>query len=125
MIIFADWIVLISKAYRRHRVPFPKEEEPAVILQKDDKYAVECQTKASKQCIQQGEYCDSEEDAVLWVEYECWIDSGEGWICTSCHETFMGNMVKMRIEKESSGPKKPDQDDGLDNDLEKGIDTVL
>ena len=96
-----------------------------MILQNNDKYAVECQTKASKQCLQNGEYCDSEEDAVLWVEYECWIDSGEGWICTSCHETFMGNMVKMRIEKESSGPKKPDQDDGLDNDLEKGIDTVL
>lgn len=96
-----------------------------MILQKDNQYAVECQTKVSKHCVQQGEYCDSEEDALLWVEYECWIDSGEGWICTTCHETIMNNMVKMRIEKESAGPKKPDRGDGLDNDLEKGIETVL
>ena len=96
-----------------------------MILQKDDQYAVECFTKASEQCIQNGEYCDSEEDAVLWVEYECWIFSGEGWICTACHETFMGNLVKMRKIKETSEPKKPKQDDGLDSDLEKGIETVL
>jgi len=96
-----------------------------VILQKNDQYAVACHTKVSEQCIQNGEYCDSEEDAILWVEYECWIFSGEGWICTSCHEAFMGNLVKVRKIKESSGPKKPDREDGLDNDLEKGIDTVL
>jgi hypothetical protein len=101
------------------------KEERAVILQKDDKYAVECQTKVSKHCLANGEYCDSEEDAVLWVEYECWIDSGEGWICPSCHETFMGNMVKMRYQKEADGPQQPKPKDGLDNDLEKGIDTVL
>lgn len=95
-----------------------------MILQKDDQYAVECQTKASQHCIQQGEYCESEEDAVLWVEYECWIDSGEGWICPDCHETFMANMVKMRVIKESSGPKQSDEDEGLENDLEVGIDTV-
>jgi hypothetical protein len=100
------------------------KEAPAVILQKNDQYAVACHTKVSEQCIQKGEYCDSEEDAILWVEYECWIFSGEGWICTSCHETFMANMVKMRKIKESSGPQKPDEDDGLDNDLEVGIDTV-
>jgi hypothetical protein len=96
-----------------------------VILQKNDQYAVECHTKASKQCLQNGEYCDCEEDAVLWVEYECWIDSGEGWICPACHEKFMNNMVKMRVIKETAEPEKPDQEDGLDHDLEKGIDTVL
>ena len=95
-----------------------------MILQKDNRYAVECQTKASEQCLRNGEYCDCKEDAVLWVEYECWIDSGEGWICTACHETFMANMVKMRVIKETSGPQKPDEDDGLENDLEVGIDTV-
>ena len=95
-----------------------------MILQKGNQYAVECQTKASKYCIQQGEYCDSEEDAVLWVEYECWIDSGEGWICTTCHEVIMNNLVKIRYQKEAAGPQKPDEDDGLDNDLEVGIDTV-
>ena len=95
-----------------------------MILQKNDQYAVECQTKASERCLQNGDYCDSEEDAVLWVEYECWIDSGEGWICPACHDTFMGNLVKMRYQKEAE-PKKRDPEDGLNSDLEKGIDTVL
>lgn len=54
MIIFAGWTVLNSKANRGHRDPFPKEEELAVILQNNDKYAVERQTRASKHCIQQG-----------------------------------------------------------------------
>ena len=96
-----------------------------MILQNNDKFAVECQTKASKHCFQHGEYCDSEEDALLWVEYECWIDSGEGWICTTCHEVIMNNLVKLRYERESSGPQQPKPKDGLDNDLEKGIETVL
>lgn len=95
-----------------------------MILQKDDHYAVECHTKVSEQCIQNGEYCDSEEEAIEWVEDECWIFSGEGWICIHCHETFMENMVKMRKIKESAKPENPDQEDGLDNDLEVGIDTV-
>jgi len=96
-----------------------------MILQKDDQYAVECQTKASGQCLQNGEYCESEEDAVLWVEYECWIDSGEGWICPACHEKFMNNLVKMRVVKEKSKGQKTKPEDGLNSDLEKGIDTVL
>ena len=96
-----------------------------MILQKDGQYAVECQTKASEKCPQNGEYCDSEEDAIQWVEYECWIFSGEGWICIDCHDTFMGNMVKMRRDKESAEPKERETGDGLDNDLEVGIDSVL
>ena len=95
-----------------------------MILQKDDQYAVECQTKASGQCLQNGEYCESEEDAVLWVEFECWIDSGEGWICTNCHEMIMNKMVQMRHQKEADGPP-PEPKDGLNSNLEKGIDTVL
>jgi len=98
-----------------------------VIQQKDDKYAVECHAKVSDTCTQNGEYCDSEEDAILWVDYECWIFSGEGWICTSCHETFMENMVKMRKIRGSdgtTGPKRSEGQDGLDYDLEVGIDSV-
>ena len=95
-----------------------------MILQKNDQYAVECQTKVSQRCLQNGEYCDSEEDAVLWVEYECWINSGEGWICTTCHEKIMNNLVKKRYQQETE-PKKLDPEDGLNSDLEKGIDTVL
>lgn len=95
-----------------------------MIIQKNDQYSVECHTKAATNCIQNGEYCDSEEEAIEWVEYECWIFSGEGWICTNCHEKFMGDMVKMRKLKETEGPAGPDEEDGLDNDLEVGIDTV-
>lgn len=95
-----------------------------MILQKDDQYAVECQTKVSTRCLKNGDYCDSEEDAVIWVEFECWIDSGEGWICPTCHEKIMNNLVKMRYQKEAE-PKKLDPEDGLNSDLEKGIDTVL
>ncbi len=96
-----------------------------MILQKGNQYAVECQTKASKYCIQQGEYCDTEIDAVLWVEYECWIDSGEGWICTTCHEVIMNNLVKIRYQKEAEKNQQLKPKDGLNSDLEKGIDTVL
>ncbi len=92
-----------------------------MILQKNNQYAVECQTKMSSRCLGNGEYCDSEEDAVLWVEYECWIDSGEGWICTICHEMIMNNLVKMRYQKEAAEPQ-PEPEDGLNNDLENGID---
>ena len=95
-----------------------------MIVQKNNQYSVECHYKESANCSQTGEYCDSEEEAIEWVEYECWIFSGEGWICTYCHETIMENMVKMRKLKGTDGPAKPDQEDGLDNDLETGIDTV-
>jgi hypothetical protein len=98
-----------------------------VIVQKDDQYAVECFAKASENCIQNGEYCDSEEEAIQWVEYECWIFSGEGWICDDCHDKYMENMVKMRKIRGSDGiegPKKPEGHDGLDGDLEVGIDIV-
>lgn len=98
-----------------------------MIVQKDNQYAVECLAKVSEKCIQNGEYCDSEEEAIQWVEYECWIFSGEGWICVDCHDTFMGNMVKMRKIRGSDGiegPKKPEGHDGLDGDLEVGIDIV-
>ena len=96
-----------------------------MILQKNDQYAVECQTQVSTQCLKNGDYCDSEEDAVLWVEYECWIDSGEGWICTTCHEAIMNNLVKMRYQQKADEPQKPKPEDGLNSDLEKGIETVL
>ena len=98
-----------------------------MIVQKNNQYSVECHAKVSENCIQNGEYCDSEEEAIEWVEYECWIFSGEGWFCADCHEKYMENMVKMRKLRGSDGtqgPKDPDGEDGLDNDLETGIDTV-
>ena len=95
-----------------------------MIVQKNNQYAVKCFINMATNCVQNGEYCDSEEEAIEWAEYECWIFSGEGWICTDCHEKVMENMVKMRKLKGSDGPAGPDEEDGLDNDLEVGIDTV-
>ena len=86
-----------------------------------------CQTKISSDCLQNGEYCDGEEEAQDWVEQECWIDSGEGWICNKCHDQLMSNLKKYRKDQ-GNGLNGVDNDlegfDGLDNDLETGIDSV-
>jgi len=71
-----------------------------LIVKKNDKYAVECQVKMAAACLQTGEYCDEEEEAQEWVERECWIFSGEGWICTQCNEHIMENLGKMRHDRE-------------------------
>ena len=67
-----------------------------MIIKKNDQYAVECQVKMAPDCLQEGEYCDSEEEAQEWVENECWIFSGEGWICLKCNEEIMRNLGKTR-----------------------------
>lgn len=85
-----------------------------MIIKKDDQYAVECQTKQAPDCSQHGDYCDTEEDAEEWVEFECWIDSGEGWICTRCNEYFLANI---KVQRKTKGIKPA-------NDLYKGIETV-
>ncbi len=91
-----------------------------MIIKKNDQFAVECQTKQSKYCLQNGEYCDSEEEAQEWVEDECWIFSGEGWICLKCNEFFMSNIAKIRHRKGQEGKEQSRPDD----DLESGIETV-
>ncbi len=95
--------------------------------ERNNQFSVECQTKQANNCIQFGEYCDSEEEAIDWVEDECWINSGEGWICIRCHEYFMSNLYKIRVEKgvkkEEAKTKKKDDEDGTE--LFKGIETVL
>ena len=70
-----------------------------MFLNKNNQYAVECQTKLAKDCIQNGEYCDSEEEAQEWVEDECWIDSGEGWICVLCNEQILKNLKNIRTDR--------------------------
>ncbi len=79
------------------------------------KYAVECISKIASDCIQD------------WVEGECWIFSGEGWICHKCHDAFMGSLTSHR-KKQGNGidgvNSKIEASDGLDNDLETGIDIV-
>jgi len=90
-------------------------------------YAVECEYKVASDCLRKGESFDNEEEAEHWVENECWIFSGEGWICLKCHDQFMGSLTSHR-RKEGKGLDGVDSDieadDGLDNDLETGIDIV-
>ncbi|GJL79173.1 MAG: hypothetical protein NPINA01_21620 [Nitrospinaceae bacterium] len=98
-----------------------RQEEPTFILRKNNQYSVECQTKVAKDCLQNGEYCDSEEEAQEWVEYECWIFSGEGWICIKCNEHLMGSLrMTRRIKGLDGNIKGPDEDE----DLAVGIETV-
>ena len=98
-----------------------------MLVNKNNQYSIECQIKMSTDCLQTGEYCDSKEEAQDGVEQECWIDSGEGWICNKCHDQSMGNL-KMHRKELGLGLSGMDNDlegyDGLDNDLESGIDTV-
>ena len=92
-----------------------------------NQFAVECHSKIASDCLQNGKYFDSEEDAQDCVENECWIFSGEGWICLKCHDAFMGSLTSHR-HKQGNGLDGVDSgieaDDGLDNELETGIDIV-
>ena len=70
-----------------------------MIIEKDNQYSVECQTKIATDCPKNGEYFDSEEEAVEWVEDECWINSGEGWICVQCNEQILKNLKNIRTTR--------------------------
>ena len=98
-----------------------------MFLNKNNQYCIDCHTKLATDCIQNGEYCDSKEEAQEWVESECWIFSGEGWICNKCHDQLMSNLKKHR-KVQGNGLVGLDHEieglDGLDNDLESGVDTV-
>ena len=67
-----------------------------MIIEKNNQYAVVCQTKLSPSCSQTSEYHETEEEAQEWVESECWINSGEGWICTKCNEQILQNISKIK-----------------------------
>ena len=72
------------------------EKIPAYIVQKNNQYSVVCQIKGATDCQESGEYCDSHEEAQEWVEDECWIFSGEGWICFTCVESIWRRLVSKR-----------------------------
>ncbi len=76
------------------------EKIPAYIVQKNDQYSVQCQINRATDCLESGDFCDSHEEAVEWVEEECWIYSGEGWICFHCVESIWKKVVNKRQEKE-------------------------
>lgn len=75
------------------------EKIPTYIVQQNNQYSVECQIKRATDCQGNGEYCDSHEEAQEWVEEECWIFSGEGWICFTCVESIWRKLVQNRRQK--------------------------
>ena len=101
-------------------MPLNWEWEFTLFLEKNDKYSVMCHTRVSQDCAEKGEWCDSKEEALEWVEEECWIFSGEGWFCHQCNSHFMKNLSQTRRDK-GLGSMLPD---GWDDDLEVGINTV-
>ena len=91
-----------------------------MFLEKDDQYSVICHTSIAENCLKNGEWHESKEEAQDWVEDECWIFSGEGWICLNCNTHFMRNLSKTRRDKELNSMLP----DGWGDDLEVGINTV-
>ena len=77
---------------------------------------MQCYTQVAADCLKNGEYFDSEEEARDWVEDECWIFSGEGWFCYNCNIHFMQNLAQNRRDK--------GQEEIEDDDLHTGIETV-
>jgi hypothetical protein len=76
------------------------EKIPAYIVQKNDQYSVQCQIERATDCVKSSEFYDSQEEAVERVEEECWIFSGEGWICFHCVESIWSKVANKRQEKE-------------------------
>ena len=91
-----------------------------MFVKKNNQYSTVCNARVAEDCSENGEWCDSEEEAQEWVEQECWIFSGEGWFCNECNSHFMRNLSQTRRDKglDSLLP------DGWDDDLEVGINTV-
>ena len=49
-----------------------------MFVERNNEYSVVCHTRVAEDCLENGEWFDSKEDAQDWVEEECWIFSGEG-----------------------------------------------
>ena len=97
------------------------EKEPTLFAERNNQFSVICHTRAAEDCSENGEWCDSEEEAQEWVELECWIFSGEGWFCLQCNSHFMANLAKTRRDKGMNSMLP----DGWDEDLAVGIPTIL
>ena len=92
-----------------------------MIIEKNNKFSLVCDARVAEECSENSKWCDSEEEAQEWVENECWIFSGEGWFCLECNMQFMQNLSKTRRDKGLNSMVP----DGWDDNLEKGIPTVL
>ena len=97
-------------------------EEIAVYVQKNNQFGIQCQSRGAPECPQHGELCDSEEEAMEWVEDECWIPTGEGFICHECNSWHMRNLVSHRRDMVQEEVEEKEKDDEPTLDLEVGID---
>ncbi len=62
-------------------------------------FAIPCQIKIAADCAQAGKFCGDKEDARHWAEEECWIFSGEGYLCDHCHQQIMRNITNLQTKK--------------------------
>ncbi len=62
-------------------------------------FATPCQIKIAENCAQHGKYCEDKQDAYEWTEDECWIFSGEGFICIQCNEQILRNIANLATKK--------------------------
>ena len=72
---------------------------PTLFVERNNQYSVVCHTRVAEDCSENGGWCDSKEEAQDWVEEECWIFSGEGWLCLKCNAHFMRNLSQTRQTK--------------------------
>ena len=62
-------------------------------------FAVPCQIKISENCVPLGKFFEDKAQAKEWAEDECWIFTGEGCFCESCHEQIMRNIANLQTKK--------------------------
>ncbi|UCD11612.1 MAG: hypothetical protein JSU88_00525 [Nitrospinaceae bacterium] len=71
-------------------------EDVEYVKNEKGEVAVACQIKLASNCAGKGAFCEDEEDARDWVEEECWVFSGVGYICLQCNEQIMRNLREIR-----------------------------
>ena len=74
-------------------------DELPYIENEEGEFAIPCQIKIAEDCAQVGEFCESREDACHWAEEECWIFSGEGYLCVECNQQIMRNISNLQTKK--------------------------
>ena len=74
-------------------------DELPYIENEEGEFAIPCQIKIAEDCAQVGEFCESREDACHWAEEECWIFSGEGYLCVYCNQQIMRNIANLQTKK--------------------------
>ena len=91
-----------------------------MFVERNKEFSVVCNARVADNCSENGGWCESEEEALEWVEDECWIFSGEGWFCIECNSHYMRNLSQTRRDKGLNSLLP----DGWDDNLETGINTV-